>query len=272
MGSGGMGSGGMGPVSRAVREYVVGMTQVKIAVLTSPWRRDAYNRWGAVDSEVFAPMPGDDLVPTPRLGYTRAITIDAPPAAVWPWLVQIGQGRGGLYSFDALENLVGCRIHSADAILPEHQAIAVGDLVRMGPEGYPCFAVIEATPPSPAPATAAAVGTIRRDIREEPSPHAGEAALVLLGADPKPPHATPPPGETGAAGASTWQFVLRPLDGGRRARLVVRQRLDFADAMAWVWRLTEPIAFAMEREMLRGIKRRAEAIRQPSPNAGLLGL
>jgi len=236
LGSVGIGSVGIGPVSRAVREYVVGMTQVKIAVLTSPWRRDAYNRWGAVDSEVFAPMPGDDLVPTPRLGYTRAITIDAPPTAVWPWLVQIGQGRGGLYSFDALENLVGCRIHSADAILPEHQAIAVGDLVRMGPEGYPCFAVIEATPPSPE-----------------------GAALVLLGADPKPPHATPPPGGTGAAGASTWQFVLRPLDGGRRARLVVRQRLDYPDAMAWVWRLTEPIAFAMEREMLRGIKRRAEA-------------
>ncbi len=232
----GVGPVGSGVVSRAAREYVVGMTQVTIAVLTSPWRRDSYNRWGAVDSEVVAPMPGDDLVPTPRLGYTRAIMIDAPPSAVWPWLVQIGQGRGGLYSFDALENLVGCRIHSADRILPEHQAIAVGDLVRMGPEGYPCFAVIEARPPSPE-----------------------GAALVLLGADPKPPHATPSPGETAPAGASTWQFVLRPLDDGARTRLVVRQRLDYPDSMAWVWRLTEPIAFAMEREMLRGIKRRAEA-------------
>lgn len=216
--------------SRALRQYLVGMTQVKVAVLTAPWRRAAYNRWGAATSEVFAAMPGDDLVPNPRLGYTRAITVDAPPEAVWPWLAQIGQGRGGLYSFDALENLVGCRIHSAEEILPEHQALAVGDLVRMGPVGYPCFRVMEVRPPS---------------------------ALVLLGADPAPPHATPAPGQPGAAGASTWQWLLRPLDDGARTRLIVRQRLDYPDTAGWIWRLTEPIAFVMEREMLRGIARRA---------------
>lgn len=218
-------------IRRAVREYLVGMAQVKVAVLTWPWRRAADNRWGAATSEVLAPMPGDHLVANPRLGYTRAITIDAPPEAVWPWLVQIGQGRGGLYSFDALENLVGCRIHSADEILPEHQAIDVGDLVRMGPAGYPCFRVMEV---------------------------AAGAALVLLGADPKAPHGVPAPGAEGGAASSTWQFVLRPLDDGARTRLVVRQRLDYPDSMGWVWRLTEPVAFAMEREMLRGIKRRAE--------------
>ena len=72
-------------------------------------------------------MPGDELVAHPVLGYTRAITINAPADRVWPWLVQMGQGRGGLYSFDGLENLVGCDIHSTDRILPAAQQLAVGD-------------------------------------------------------------------------------------------------------------------------------------------------
>ena len=91
-------------------------------------------------------MPGDELVSRPMMGYTRAITIDAPPDDVWPWLVQIGQGRGGLYSFDGLENLVGCDIHSADRILPDFQRLEVGDLIRLGPPGYPCFRVAQVEP------------------------------------------------------------------------------------------------------------------------------
>jgi hypothetical protein len=78
-------------------------------------------------------MSGDELVPHPMLGYTRAITIGAPPERVWPWLAQMGQGRAGLDSFDGIENLVGCRIHSADQILPTFQQLAVGDLIRLGP-------------------------------------------------------------------------------------------------------------------------------------------
>jgi hypothetical protein len=77
-------------------------------------------------------MPGDELVPQPVLLSTRAVTIDAPPSAVWPWLAQIGQGRGGLYSYDALENLMGLDIHSADTLVPESQQLAPGDLVRLG--------------------------------------------------------------------------------------------------------------------------------------------
>jgi hypothetical protein len=98
---------------------------------------------------------------------------------VWPWLAQIGQGRGGLFSFDGLENLVRCDIHSVDRILPQHQDLAARDLIRMGPPGYPCFRVDAVDPPE---------------------------ALVLVGADPKPPHAAAQ--ADSPAGNSTWQWQL----------------------------------------------------------------
>jgi hypothetical protein len=73
------------------------------------------------------------LVARPGYVWTNAITIQAPAARVWPWLEQLGQGRGGLYSYDWLENLLGCDVHSSDRILPQFQApLKVGDrVVRM---------------------------------------------------------------------------------------------------------------------------------------------
>jgi hypothetical protein len=110
----------------AATDVIVGGAQVLATTLTAPLGRGRYNRWGATDAEVAAAMPGDELVPDPQLGYTRAITIDAPPEDVWPWLVQMGQGRGGLYSYDGLENLVGCDIHSADRVIADFQQLAAG--------------------------------------------------------------------------------------------------------------------------------------------------
>lgn len=96
-------------------------------------------RWyltcGATPEEAGRAMPGDDLLPGPVLMSTRAITIDAPPSAVWPWLVQMGSGRGGAYTYDWIENLFGLGMHSADAIMPEFQHLAVGDVVPLGPDG-----------------------------------------------------------------------------------------------------------------------------------------
>jgi len=120
-------------------------------MLAAPLLRGRYNRWGATTSEVTAPMPGDELVPHPRLGYTRAITVNASPETVWQWLVQIGQGRGGLYSFDGLENLARCNIHSVDRIVGEHQQLSVGDLVRA--ERHPLY---------PAPGSGARASLRRR--------------------------------------------------------------------------------------------------------------
>lgn len=75
------------------------------------------------------------------MAATRAITIGAPPELVWVWLSQIGHGRGGLYSYDDLENLMGCDLHSADRILEDLAPLEPGELVALGPEGYPAFRV-----------------------------------------------------------------------------------------------------------------------------------
>ena len=92
--------------------------------------RPRINHWGATDQEHRATWPGDHLVAQPSFVWTNAITIRAPAAQVWPWLVQLGQGRGGLYSYDWLENLIGCDVHSTDRILPPFQTpLQVGDRV-----------------------------------------------------------------------------------------------------------------------------------------------
>jgi hypothetical protein len=94
-------------------------------------------RWGATDQEVRERLPGDDRTPTPRVQSTRAVTIDAPPERVWPWLMQMGIGRAGFYSHDWVERLI-CRAryvegtHSATRIHPELAALKVGDAVPMG--------------------------------------------------------------------------------------------------------------------------------------------
>jgi hypothetical protein len=105
------------------------------AAVYAPALRRWYLTWGATAEEVATPLPGDDLLPEPDMISTRAITIDAPPARVWPWLVQMGSGRGGAYTYDWIENLFGLDMHSADRILPEFQRPAVGDLLPLGNGG-----------------------------------------------------------------------------------------------------------------------------------------
>jgi hypothetical protein len=89
---------------------------------------------GATGEEAGAALAGDDLVPGPDLVATRAITVHALAGEIWPWIAQLGQGRGGFYSYDALENLAGCDIHSADRVVAEWQDVKVGDEVRLAPE------------------------------------------------------------------------------------------------------------------------------------------
>lgn len=112
----------------ALLALAVGVYRVGIV----PWM----NGWGATSDEQTRALPGDDLVPSPLSQTTRAVTIQATPEQIWPWLVQLGQGRGGLYSYEALENLVGCDLHNADRIHPEWQDLKVGDIVRFMPDGY----------------------------------------------------------------------------------------------------------------------------------------
>ena len=195
------------------------------SVLSRRWHRT----WGADSQEVRDRLPGDELVPEVDLQTTRAITIAAPARDVWPWLVQMGQGRGGLYTYEWIENALGAQIHNLDRIDAALQALRVGDRIRLTPEVY--------------------LGRIPgqyyvvREVRPQ-------EALVLLQELP-----------TGAV--SSWSFVLRERAGG--TRLIVRGRTSPAAGLgARLARqlellLLEPGYFVMERGMLRGISRRAES-------------
>src|ERR1051326_4906454 len=89
--------------------------------------------WGARPDEVSRELPGDELLPGAGLVTTRAITVKAPPEAIWPWLVQMGSGRGGAYTYDWIENLLGLNMHSASRILPQFQDLKAGDELPLGP-------------------------------------------------------------------------------------------------------------------------------------------
>ena len=194
--------------------------------------------WGATAQEAAGPLPGDELVRTPRMQSTRAVTINAPAADVWPWLVQLGAGRGGMYSYDLLENAAGLGIHSTDRILPEYQQLDVGDVIPLGPD----------------------VGIPVRRLEKE-------AVLALGGSmDPRNGRITASGGGTASAGGTAgprlelgWAFVLQPVNG-RTTRLLSRTRYDYSPlAVGLILRpALEPLQFLMERRMLLGIKSRAE--------------
>lgn len=104
-------------------------------MLIRPW----HSHWGATADEVARVMPGDSLVQSPQEITTRAITIDAWPSHVWPWLAQMGKGRGGLYSYDWLDQRFGVLdAPSADSLLPQFQALVPGDTIPVGgSDGWP---------------------------------------------------------------------------------------------------------------------------------------
>ena len=104
-----------------------------------PWLR----RWGATDDELTQILPGDSLVPDPAIQSTWSVTINAPAAAVWPWIAQLGQDRGGFYSYAWLENLAGCQLRNADRIHPEWQERTVGERVPLHPVAGLPLAVFE---------------------------------------------------------------------------------------------------------------------------------
>jgi hypothetical protein len=119
----------------AATGIVVGLVTAVVVIVTyvilvGPWQR----RWGASEEEVRRSMPGDDLLRPGAPSTTRAITIDAPPEAVFPWLLQIGYGRGGWYSYDWIDN---DGKSSMDRIDPALQPLAVGDRIQMLPSMGP---------------------------------------------------------------------------------------------------------------------------------------
>ena len=188
-----------------------------------PWQLG----WGATGEERDATLAGDDLIPNPDLVATRAITVHAGADQVWLWIAQLGQGRGGFYSYDALENLVGCDIHSADRVVPEWQDIKVGDQVKLHPEVGLGVAVVEQG-----------------------------SALVLRGGVPM--GTVPPPYDC------TWAFVVRE-QPDRTTRLLARERYVYTQRWAgFVVEPVEVVAFVMTQRMLRGIRDRAERGGEPA--------
>jgi hypothetical protein len=204
--------------SHRARARVTGAVAVILGVaLVRRWQA----RWGATDAEVAADLPGDELMRRADRSTTRAVTIKASRREVWPWLVQMGQGRGGLYSYDFLENLVGCDIHSADRIVEEWQHVTVGDPFRLHPDIALEVVVVES-----------------------------DHALVVRGGVPM--------GDSAPPYDCTWAFVLNELADGN-TRLVTRERYAFTQR--WASLIVDPVltvSFVMTRKMLHGIRARAE--------------
>jgi hypothetical protein len=200
-----------------------------------PWQR----RWGATDDELRRTLLGDELVPNPKYQTALALTIQAKPAVIWPWLAQIGQGRGGFYSYKWIENLLGADIHNVDRIHPEWQ-LKVGDLVRMYHEGA-----------GPPPYQVAAI---------EP----GQA--LILG------HPLDKASTSGAAWGDSWSFVLQPIDQ-QNTRLIMRMRTspEMPGYVHVINYVLEPGYFLMFRGMLLGIKQRAEHAYRQTPEPGEVG-
>lgn len=187
-------------------------------------------RWGSTDDEATRRLPGDDLVPRPRYQQTHAISIEATSDRIWPWLVQMGQGRAGMYGYERLERLSRRETTSADRIVPEFQHLAVGDAIRLLPEAFPIGLDLEV----------AALEPGRMLVFRSPASReeAFAAGLPVV----------------------SWSFVLEPIDA-LATRLIVRTRSDYRRMTAgFIWNGygLEPIHFLMERQMLLGLRDLAE--------------
>jgi hypothetical protein len=199
-----------------------------------PW----YRTWGATADEAREALAGDSLIDGAAPQTTRAITIAAPTDRVWPWLVQMGQGRGGFYTYTWLENALRADIHNLDRIDPGLQRLRAGDRVRLMPDPY--------------------LGRIPGQYYTVTELRLGEALVMLQ--------------QLPTGGLTSWTFVLRSHRSGA-TRLLARTRSSKPAGVsrrlqrALELLVLEPGYFVMERGVLRGVKRRAEAFMTPQPHA-----
>ncbi len=194
--------------------------------------------WGATAEERAMALPGDESAGATVTWTTRAITIAATPAEVWPWLLQMGQDRGGFYSNDWLENLIGLNMHNASAIRPEWQHRELGDVVLLVPNGY-------------------LGGVASRAVAHDEGAPVGPKIWLLTAPE--------------VIADSPARFVLLPSGAG--TRLLLRESVEsntpgggaigeLVGRLLW-----DPAHFVMEQRMLRGIKERAEGQPLVSPLA-----
>lgn len=212
--------------ARDVASGLVGAAGIVVDFLT-PFLRGVRNHWGLDRATAERAYPGDELVPEPRFVWTHGVEIDAPPSDVWPWVAQIGADRGGFYSYQWLENLVGCDVKNAERIHPEWE-LREGDALRLHPR-MPPLEIVE----------------VERG-----------RAIVAHG---RPDERARAEGRPWVS--VTWLFFVEPLPGGR-SRFISRFRSDtsddFAHRVQYSPYLTESIGFVMDRKMLLGVKERVE--------------
>lgn len=186
--------------------------------LVFPWMLN----WGATDAEQGMALPGDELMPNPGYRSTRALTIEAPVENVWPWIAQLGQDRGGFYSYTWFENMILADIHNAGTVHPEWQSRREGEILPLASPGYPLGLVKRKE------------GTVGPHIRRfEPN-----RVMSLEG----------------------WGSFVLETSGKNQTRFIVRDPTEpMALPVRILWGLFfEPGHFAMERRMMKGIKLRAE--------------
>lgn len=222
--------------------------------------------WGLVSADIERSLPGDDLVADARVVETRSLSVDAPPAAVWPWIVQMGYGRGGWYSFDKLDRpwgpdagaTDGDGFGSADSILPDYQDLAVGDVMPTHPGGGFDVRVVERDRALVLYLDAQMVKRQMQELAADDDDDDADAA------------------DFGSMPDFTlsWAFVLEPEAEGR-TRLVTRFRAS-TDESGMPQRLGMPFigygVFALTRKQMLGIKERAErAARESAEEAASAG-
>lgn len=214
-----------------IGESITGAIEM-LANLATPFLRPIRSHWGVSEEIAKRVYPGDGAVPEPQWSWTHGIEIAAPVQQVWPWVVQLGQDKAGFYSYQGLENLVGCHVHNSSVIHPEWQALKPGDGFRLHP-------------------------TIVFEVQEVLANHYFWVASAID------PHSGQPPAadrQTQALKAS-WLFWLEALDN-KRCRMISRYRVAYSlESMNRIFfgpGLMEPIGFVMDRRMLEGIKARVE--------------
>lgn len=206
---------------RGILPSIEGASLITAHVL-APYMRRWRNQWGATADEIQRALPCDELIPEPRWSSTRGITIAAPPEAVWPWLMQMGDGRGGLYSYQSLENLAGCKMNNRIEIVPELQGLKIGDGIKLH-DKIPALPVIHLVP---------------------------HRALVIGG-----------PAVDGVGATWGWYLTPTGVGSTRlveRWRTVYP--LTTAGRLGYGQLFVAPISFVMSRKMLLGIKARAEGL------------
>ncbi|MGI9547396.1 MAG: hypothetical protein ACR2MM_09185 [Flavobacteriaceae bacterium] len=190
------------------------------------------NRWGLTREEASRVLPGDTIVEEPKSVFSHGILINAPVDHVWPWVAQMGKGRGGFYSYEALENLMGLDIYNADTILKQYQNPKKGDIIPFGPDnGYPLAICKEGE-------SLVIENNDDLDKKQTYDPSQGHPKNFLH---------------------LSWLWHIEAIDQ-HRSRFISRNRVNHNNSFKnrLIFTLAEPVVFAMDRKMCLGIKRRAE--------------